>query len=195
MPFSSHIDKNIFKSIVIFAVEKFNPFFNILSNLKIKILKFEEAIKQGFGYKTDFTKLDKKSIFELEKLFIRELKLKNYDNVNLLIEALGKNTDERSIRILEDLGTNSPVDFIRSCTAIALIRKNTTESLRLMVSRKGKGINDLSPKVCEITVNELLNLDDKTEALKVLRESIKMTSDKKVKINSRSVKTVLDLSN
>ena len=66
----------------------------------------------------------------------------NSRRVRNIIEALGKHKDEDSIQVLNELGTNCPIDEIRELTAQTLIRKNTHESLRVVLISKGKGIND-----------------------------------------------------
>ena len=55
----------------------------------------------------------------------------NNRRVKNIIEALGKHKDEESIKILNELGTNCPIDEVREMTSKALIRKNTHELLRL----------------------------------------------------------------
>lgn len=49
----------------------------------------------------------------------------NQDRISNIIEALGKHSDEDSIRVLNEIGTNSSIDEIREKTAHALIRKNS----------------------------------------------------------------------
>ena len=97
----------------------------------------------------------------------------NSRRVRNIIEALGKHKDEESIQVLNDLGTNCPIDEIRELTSKALIRKNTHSALELMIVNKGKGINDLSARVAMCAINELLALKDKQEAIK---ESVKYTT-------------------
>ena len=67
-------------------------------------------------------------------------------NALKIIEALGRHEDSEAISVLRDLGTNSPRDDVREETAKALIRRNSEESLRIVVSDAGKGINDLNTK-------------------------------------------------
>lgn len=114
--------------------------------------------------------------------------------VNKIIEALGKHEDSSAIAVLEELGTNSPDDEIRELTAQALIKRNSHESLRIMILNKGKGINDLSAKVAMTAINELLNLKDKKEAIKILEDTIEMHSDKEIRDTARSVRALMTYS-
>lgn len=116
------------------------------------------------------------------------------DKLKNVIEALSLHTDPQSIRVLEELGTNSPDDEIRALTARALVRKNSHEALELVILSKGKGINDLNTDVSLGTLNELLALKDKSEMMKVLDDTIEMHSDEEVRENAKSVKTLLALS-
>lgn len=115
-------------------------------------------------------------------------------NVTNIIEGLGRNTDPETISILEDVGTNSKVDAIREMTSRALVRKNLTDSLKVVITNKGKGINDMSTVVAMSTINELLSLSDKTEAMQVLTDTVEMHSDEEVRDNARSVKALMALS-
>ncbi len=115
-------------------------------------------------------------------------------NVTNIIEGLGMNPDHETISILEDVGTNSKVDAIREMTSRALVRKNEHDALQVVISNKGKGINDMSTVVAMSTINELLSLSDKTEAMKVLTDTVEMHSDEEVKDNARSVKALMALS-
>ena len=118
----------------------------------------------------------------------------NNRRIRNIIEALGKHKDPESIKTLNDLGTNCHIDEIRELTSKALIRKNTHESLELMIVNKGKGINDLSARVAMCAINELLALKDKQEALKILEDTINMHSDKEVQDTARSVKALMSFS-
>ncbi len=111
-----------------------------------------------------------------------------------IIEALGAHKDPKSVDILDRLGTNSPDDTVRELTAKALIGKNTHDSLVVLVVNKGKGINDLSPKVAMNSVNEILSLNDKTEVVKILDDTINLHSDEDVRETARSVKALIELS-
>ena len=115
-------------------------------------------------------------------------------NVTNIIEGLGMNPDHEIISILEDVGTNSKVDAIREMTSRALVRKNEHDALQVVISNKGKGINDMSTVVAMSTINELLSLSDKTEAMKVLTDTVEMHSDEEVRDNARSVKALMALS-
>ena len=108
--------------------------------------------------------------------------------------ALEKHEDMESIEILEELGTNSPDNDIRELTSKALVRKNVHDSLKVVIINQGKGINDLSPVVAMSTVNEILALEDKTEAIKILDDTINMNDIEEVRENAKSVKSLLTLS-
>ena len=118
----------------------------------------------------------------------------NNRRVKNIIEALGKHKDEESIKILNELGTNCPIDEVREMTSKALIRKNTHEALEIMIVNKGKGITDLSARVAMCAINELLALKDKQEALKILEDTINMHSEKEVQDTARSVKALMSFS-
>lgn len=116
------------------------------------------------------------------------------DKIKNLIEALGKHPEESAIKVLEELGTNAKDDEIRELTAQALIQRNTHESLKIMLISKGKGINDLSARVAMTAINELLCLQDKVEALKILEDTIEMNSVEEVRDTARSVKALMTFS-
>ena len=118
----------------------------------------------------------------------------NTKRISKIIEALGKHEDSSAIAVLEDLGTNSADDEIRELTAQALIKKNCHDSLKIVILNKGKGINDLSAKVAMSAINELLNLKDKQEAIKILEDTIAMHSDKDVRDTARSVRALMTYS-
>ena len=115
-------------------------------------------------------------------------------NVTNIIEGLGRNPNSESVTILEDIGTNSKVDAIRELTSRALVKRNEHDSLKVVITNKGKGINDMSTVVAMSTINELLSLEDKTEAMKVLENTVEMHSDEEVRDNARSVKALMALS-
>ena len=115
-------------------------------------------------------------------------------NVLEIIDALGAHKDTDSIRVLEEIGTNSPDNEVREYTSRALVKKNVHDSLAVVIINQGKGINDLSPAVAMSTINEILALKDKTEVIKILDDTISMHSDESVKENARSVKSLLALS-
>lgn len=115
-------------------------------------------------------------------------------NVTNIIDGLSQNTNPETINILEDIGTNSKVDVIREMTSRALVKKNQHDSLKVVITNKGKGINDMSTVVAMSTINELLSLSDKTEAMKVLTDTVEMHSDEEVRDNARSVKALMALS-
>lgn len=119
---------------------------------------------------------------------------KTVKNVSNIIEGLGMNPNSECIGILEDVGTNSKIDAIREMTSRALVKRNEEDALRVVISNKGKGINDMSTVVAMSTINELLSLSDKTIAMKVLTNTVEMHSDEEVRDNARSVKALMALS-
>ena len=65
--------------------------------------------------------------------------MENNQKIKNIIQALGEHKDSQAaIEILTELGTNSPDDEIRELTAQTLIKKNTHESLRVVLISKGK---------------------------------------------------------
>lgn len=115
-------------------------------------------------------------------------------DVTNIIEGLGINENPETISILEDVGTNSKIDVIREMTARALVKKNMHDSLKVVITNKGKGINDMSTVVAMSTINELLSLNDKSEAMKILEDTVNEHSDEEVRDNARSVKALMALS-
>ena len=118
----------------------------------------------------------------------------NNRRIKNIIEALARHNDEDSIRVLDELGTNCPIDEIREMTSKALIKKNTHRSLETVIVNKGKGINDPSARVAMTAINELLALRDKEEAIKILDDTINMHSEKDVQDTARSVKALMSFS-
>lgn len=115
-------------------------------------------------------------------------------NVSNIIEGLGMNSNPEAVSILEDVGTNSKVDAIREMTSRALVKKNVPDSLKVVITNKGKGINDMSTVVAMSTINELLSLQDKSSAMQILEDTVQMHSDEEVRDNARSVKALMALS-
>ena len=111
-----------------------------------------------------------------------------------IIDALSAHQDNASIGVLEELGTNSPDNEVREYTSRALVRKNIHDSLKVVIINEGKGINDMSPVVAMSTVNEILALEDKSEAIRILDDTINMHSVQEVRENASSVKSLLSLS-
>jgi hypothetical protein len=121
--------------------------------------------------------------------------MENINKIKNIIQALSEHEDsQKAIELLTEMGTNSPDDEIREMTAQALIKKNTHESLRVVLIAKGKGINDLSARVAMASINELLALKDKTEAIKILDDTIKMHSEEDVRNTARSVRALMTFS-
>ena len=115
-------------------------------------------------------------------------------DVTNIIEGLGINENPETISILEDVGTNSKVDAIREMTSRALVKKNMHDSLKVVITNKGKGINDLSTSVAMSTINELLSLEDKAEAIRILEDTVENNSEEEVRDNARSIKALMALS-
>ncbi len=111
--------------------------------------------------------------------------------INKIIEALGKHEDGNAVSVLEEIGTNSPLDEIRELTAQALVKRNTDDSLKVVIVNKGKGINDLSAQVAMTAINELLNLKDKDAATKILEDTVENNDDKEVRDTARSVRALM----
>ena len=63
-----------------------------------------------------------------------------------------------------------------------------------VILNKGKGINDLSPRVAMSAINDILELKDKTEAIKILDDTINNHSEKEVQDTARSVKALMSFS-
>ena len=120
---------------------------------------------------------------------------KNFDKVSNIIESLTINPNPDSVEVLEEIGTNSSIDEVREMTSRALVKRNETNSLNVVISNRGKGINDMSTVVAMSTINELLSLENKEEAMKILENTISSESfDDEVKENARSVKALMALS-
>ena len=115
-------------------------------------------------------------------------------NVAEIIDALSIHTDPESINVLNEVGTNSSVDTVRELTSRALVKKNVHDSLEVVIANQGKGINDLSTVVAMSTINELLSLEDKTEAINILEDTVNNHSEEDVRDNARSVKALMALS-
>lgn len=116
------------------------------------------------------------------------------ENLENIIEALAQHEDEQGVAVLERIGTNCNSDDVRELTAKALARRNTNESLKVLVLHEGKGINDLNPRVAMSTVNEILSLEDKTEIMQVLEDTIEMHSNEEIRETAHSVKALIELS-
>lgn len=124
---------------------------------------------------------------ELTKEKEKETRLRN------IIEALGQHEDNEAIKVLEELGTNSESDEVREWTAHALVKRNTHDSLCKVIINKGKGIHDLSPRVAMSAISDILELKDKTEAIKILEDTMTMHSDESVRESASSVRALIAL--
>lgn len=97
--------------------------------------------------------------------------------VRNIIEALSRHQDPDSINVLNEVGTNSAIDEVREMTSRALVKKNVHDSLEVVITNKGKGINDLSTLVAMSTINRLwlLKINPKqSRFLKILLKCIRM---------------------
>lgn len=120
---------------------------------------------------------------------------KNFNKVSNIIESLTVNPNSDSVAVLEEIGTNSSIDEVREMTSRALVKRNEHDSLNVVIANRGKGINDMSTIVAMSTINELLSLENKEEAMRVLENTISSESfDEEVKENARSVKALMALS-
>jgi len=111
--------------------------------------------------------------------------------ISKIIEALGRHSDGSAVEILEEVGTNSCDDIIRELTAKALINRNTNDSLKIVLVYKGKGIHDLSAEVAETSINSLKSLNDKSEAFKILSETINSDYDEAIKTKAKEVMEII----
>lgn len=129
----------------------------------------------------------------MEKTIFRNNK--NFNKVSDIIESLAINTNPDSIAVLEEIGTNSSIDEVRELTSKALVKRNEHDSLSVVITNRGKGINDMSTVVAMSTINELLSLENKEEAMRVLENTISSEDfDEEVRENARSVKALMALS-
>ena len=120
---------------------------------------------------------------------------KNFNRVSDIIDSLTINPNPDAVGVLEEIGTNSSIDEVRELTSKALVRRNEHDSLSVVIANRGKGINDMSTVVAMSTINELLSLGNKEEAMKILENTISSDSyDEEVRENARSVKALMALS-
>ena len=118
--------------------------------------------------------------------------MNNDKKLKKVIEALGQHEDESAVAVLGRIGTNCPDDEVRRLTAKALVGRNTVGSLAVVISETGKGINDLSTNVAMSTINEILALKNKDNAIKILSETEENHQDDNVKETARSVKALMN---
>lgn len=120
---------------------------------------------------------------------------KTFNRVSDIIDSLTINPSPDSVAVLEEIGTNSSIDDVREMTARALVKRNEPASLSVVISNRGKGINDMSTVVAMSTINTLLSLEDKEEAMRILENTISGEEfSEDVKENARSVKALMALS-
>src|SRR5574344_403872 len=111
-----------------------------------------------------------------------------------IVEALAMHDSPDALEVLERVGTNCAIDDVRRLIARVLVRKNTPESLAIVIGKKGKGINDLSTSVAMCAINELLSLEDKTNAISVLTDVVASCKDEELRGTAGSVKTLMEFS-
>ena len=113
-----------------------------------------------------------------------------------IIEALGCHEDNSAVAVLERVGTNCAIDEVRLLTAKALVNRNTEDSLSVVLLREGKGINDLNTNVAMTTINEILQLNDKSKAVKVLDKASLENEDfnETIRETASSLKTLISFS-
>ena len=114
--------------------------------------------------------------------------------LNNVIEALAEHEDPSAVKVLEEVGTNCADDEVRTLTAKALIKRNSVESLSVVIVNKGKGVNDLSANVAMSSINELLALKDKTKAMEILSKTEESHEDSSVRETARSLKALMAFS-
>ena len=120
---------------------------------------------------------------------------KNFNRVCDIIDSLTINPSPDAVAVLEEIGTNSSIDEVREMTALALVKRNETASLSVVITQNGKGINDMSTVVAMSTINCLLSLENKQEAMKLLENTMSDENiDEEVRENARSVKALMALS-
>lgn len=120
---------------------------------------------------------------------------KTYNRVSDIIDSLTINPNPDAVGVLEEIGTNSSIDEVREMTARALVKRNEPNSLGIVISSRGKGINDMSTVVAMSTINCLLSLEDKELAMRVLEDTISNEGiEEDVRENARSVKALMALS-
>lgn len=120
--------------------------------------------------------------------------MNNDQKLKNIIEALTKHENNSAVEVLEKVGTNSSIDEVRRLTAKALVDRNTNDALMVVIAKEGKGINDLNTSVAMSTINELLALKDKEEALKVLSFVEENEFNDHLKETARSVKALMAFS-
>lgn len=118
----------------------------------------------------------------------------NMEKIENIIEALSIHGDETAVSVLADLGTNSDNDKVRELASKALIGRNSHESLKVVLINKGKGIHDLNSQVVESSINSLIELNDKSEAINILNDTIILHSDEEVRNQAMAVKQIMSLS-
>lgn len=119
---------------------------------------------------------------------------KNDKQLTKIITALAQHENAAGLEVLERIGTNCSDDEVRTMTAKALVNRNTTESLSIVMTQPGKGINDLNTCVAMGTINAILALQNKENVMKVLAEAEENSQDERVRDTARSIKTLMALS-
>jgi len=120
--------------------------------------------------------------------------MKKDRKLNNVIDALAEHEDPSAVEVLNEVGTNCADDEVRRLTAKALIRRNSIESLSVVIVNKGKGVNDMSANVAMSSINELLGLKDKSKAMEVLSKTEESNEDESVRETARSLKALMAFS-
>jgi len=120
--------------------------------------------------------------------------MKNDRKLNNVIDALAEHEDPSAVEVLNEVGTNCADDEVRRLTAKALIKRNSQDSLSIVICNKGKGVNDLSANVAMSSINELLALKDKSKAMELLSETEESHEDASVRETARSLKALMSFS-
>jgi hypothetical protein len=78
-------------------------------------------------------------------------------------------------------------------TCCALVKKNTPDSLKIVTANEGKGINDMSKIVAMRTISELINLEDKITAIRVLDEVSQNGETQAIQDHALAVRNILSM--
>jgi len=111
-----------------------------------------------------------------------------------IIEALYLHEDPSAVAVLEEVGTNCEAEKVRKLTARALVKRNTYDSLKLVISSRGKGVNDLNSEVAMATIDEIIGITDKTQIMNVINDTINSNPDNDIRENAMSIRTLIEMS-
>lgn len=124
------------------------------------------------------------------------VKTNNEEKLRNIIDALSKHEDNSAVAVLEDVGTNCSDEEVRRLTAKALVERNTKDSLSIVLLQEGKGVNDLNTGVAMSTINEILQLQDKSELLNILEDANNNDAifSESIRETARSLKALVEFS-